>query len=48
MVSVNCKCIKQNKHGHSTKCFLYENEKKKNDFQDFVEPLSKKNSINFG
>lgn len=41
MVSVNCKCIKQNKHEHSTKCFLYENEKK-NGFQDFVEPVSKK------
>lgn len=23
-------------------------KKKKNDFQDFVEPVSKKNSINFG
>lgn len=33
MVSVNCKCIKQNKHGHSTKCFLYENEKKKMTFK---------------
>lgn len=26
----------------------YMRMKKKNDFQDFVEPLSKKNSINFG
>lgn len=29
IVSVNYKCIKQNKHEHSTKCFLYENEEKK-------------------
>lgn len=26
----------------------YMRMKKKNDFQDFVEPVSKKNSINFG